>query len=168
MRVDVAATPWDGPVDSEAVAAVAHARPTLGEERRFRDLELQGVRDPVDDAEREGDLGQVTDRLVADPGAAKAVHVVGGDRGGAACEGAQELERGIDPGVAGDAIAKSPLDERPIAGLARVLAVADDAEFASVLVRQVGGNAPSRCSLLATGRGGHRPTTSARPTSRSP
>lgn len=55
------------PDPSEPVAAIAHPRAAAGEQVRRRDFELERVGDPVDQAERERDLGKLADRLVAYP-----------------------------------------------------------------------------------------------------
>jgi len=46
------------PDPSEPVAAIAQPRPAAGEQVRCRDLEPECIGDPVDEAERERDLGK--------------------------------------------------------------------------------------------------------------
>jgi hypothetical protein len=64
----------------EAVAVIAHSWPTSCEEVRPGDFEVQGIGDAIVQAEREADLRQVADRLVAGPGLTKTVQMARRDR----------------------------------------------------------------------------------------
>jgi hypothetical protein len=102
----------------EAIAVIAHPWPTSGEETRRGDLERQRVGDAIDQADREPDLRQVSDRLVRDPSLAKTVQVPRRNRIRAARKGGQEVKSRIESGVPGRAVTQGPFDDRPVARLA--------------------------------------------------